>query len=718
MDMALAAKFEHKFMITEFPNQYGKSKTEHELTIDELCARIEVTSKPSKAALPWLKFAIFGDKRTDKKCLRSNANVLEITGAELDYDGKKMTLDAAVAIARKAKLHALLYTSASYTDAAPKWRIVVPASKRLPPDERAKLVARINGLYGGIFDPASFTLSQAFYYGQVGDNPAHRAIVVGGDFIDERDDLDAGAIWAGGKQAPPAPSNEPINSFTEYGDKPIPAPPLAKMKAALAAIPNDGIDRKGWIDAGMAIKREYPGAEGWQLFRDWSATWTGWATPKDFDELYTRKVWDGLKPHSITAGALFRLADEATPGWRDAYEAGASKVDTGEVHASEAFGYSWTWHWHGETAITDSRPYLIQYVIPEVGTGVLAGQWGTLKTFLALDLAASVMSGNDFIQFPVRRQGGVLFIACEGESEVTVRLEAVLREKCPDMEKAPFAWVEGSPRLLDPNAAKILVAMIKGAGERMMQEFDVPPVLVIIDTTSKAAGYTRGGEDNDSAIAKIIERTFKAVTKACGLFILGVDHFGKDASVGTKGSSGKEDDVDVILAALGDKDITGQVSDTRLCLRKRRGGVNGEEFAYRGRVVDMGIDQYGSPMTTLVLDWETEPGESKVPRPAKDPWAKGTMLRHLRKSLMAISAEKGRDFFPADNKPAVQAVDEKLVRREFYARYMADGSEEQKADTRRKAFKRAVDDAQSMDLIGVREDEDGVTWIWMTNPAG
>jgi AAA domain len=328
------------------------------------------------------------------------------------------------------------------------------------------------------------------------------------------------------------------------------------------------------------------------------------------------------------------------------------------------------------------------------------------------------MSGTDFIEFPVRRQGGVLFIACEGESEVPVRLEAVLREKCPGMEKAPFAWVEGSPRLLDPNAAKILVAMIKSASERMMQEFGVPPVLVIVDTTSKAAGYTRGGEDNDSAIAKIIERTFRAAAKACGLFILGVDHFGKDASVGTKGSSGKEDDVDVILAALGDKDITGQVSDTRLCLRKRRSGANGQELAYNMRVVDMGIDQYGSPMSTLVLDWETKPvGSDKLPRPPKDLWQKKAALRLLRKSLMAIATDQGRDFFPADDKPPVQAVDERLVRQEFYTRFLAEGTPEQKADTRRKAFKRAVDEAQRDELVGVREDEDGVTWIWMTSPS-
>ena len=347
-------------------------------------------------------------------------------------------------------------------------------------------------------------------------------------------------------------------------------------------------------------------------------------------------------------------------------------------------------------------------MIPEVGYGVLPGQWGTLKTFLALDLAASVMSGNIFIQFEVRRQGGVLFVACEGENEIPVRLEAVLKEKYPSIDKAPFAWVSGCPRLLNPNAAKILTAMVNDAAERMRQEFNLPVALIIVDTTSKAAGYTKGGEDNDTAIAKIIASKLYAVAQACGVFILGIDHFGKDVTVGTRGSSSKEDDVDVILAALGEKDTTGRVSDTRLCLRKRRGGPNGEEFLYSGRVINMGFDQYGAPMSTLVIDWEPMPTEV---RPERTPWKKASLQR-LRKSIDTLTAAmKVHELFPDDTKVPVQAVDVEDVRKEFYARFMAEGTPEQKADTRRKAFKRAIDEATTTGALGLRE-QDGVTWIW------
>ena len=129
----------------------------------------------------------------------------------------------------------------------------------------------------------------------------------------------------------------------------------------------------------------------------------------------------------------------------------------------------WNFHWHGEEPVEDSRPQLIRDLIPEVGVGLIAGQWGTYKTFCALDLATAVMSGADFVKFPVLRKGGVLFLACEGQSEVSIRLEGVLKHKCAGMEKAPFAWLEQCPRLLDKTAGAELADMIKAADREMRQ---------------------------------------------------------------------------------------------------------------------------------------------------------------------------------------------------------------------------------------------------------
>jgi hypothetical protein len=81
-----------------------------------------------------------------------------------------------------------------------------------------------------------------------------------------------------------------------------------------------------------------------------------------------------------------------------------------------AFGHSWHWIWHGEVNALDMRKYLIEDLLPEIGVALIPGQWGTYKTFVTMDLSASVMTGAPFIRFPVTRKGGVLFIACEGRT--------------------------------------------------------------------------------------------------------------------------------------------------------------------------------------------------------------------------------------------------------------------------------------------------------------
>jgi putative DNA primase/helicase len=189
----------HLIHVTFFPTQAAQELSTKDMTLEQLRDLVRGTSAKTKGDLPWLKLAKFGDKRTDKNCLRNNPNVIAISGIELDYDAKEMSFEDAIEMVEDVGLSALLYTSASYTAALPKWRIVLPTSCELPPGEREKLVMRVNGIFNGIFASESFTLSQAFYYGSVNSNPLHRAEVVEGDFIDQRTDLDAGAMGKTGK---------------------------------------------------------------------------------------------------------------------------------------------------------------------------------------------------------------------------------------------------------------------------------------------------------------------------------------------------------------------------------------------------------------------------------------------------------------------------------------------------------------------------------------
>jgi len=380
------------------------------------------------------------------------------------------------------------------------------------------------------------------------------------------------------------------------------------------------------------------------------------------------------------------------------------RTKTGEEQKVEVF-------WHGQVDYRASRPYLVQDCIPEVGHGLIAGQWGMFKTFGALELAHSCMSGAPWLGYEIMCRGGVLFIALEGSAEVPIRLQGVIEDRGKIEGPAPFAWIETCPPLVGKNAADEICKIAEPIAKKFASRFGVPLVLIIIDTIIAAAGYTRDGAENDAAAGQAVMNTLKAVAHRMKCFVIGIDHFGKAVETGTRGTSAKEGSADVVIAMLGDKSVSGEVTNTRLALRKRRGGPNGEEYPFTVRKVDMGPDQFGKPMTTLVLDWGA--AQAAQPAAAKDRWTKPT--RRLRQVLMTILADHGSQHQPYADGPTVRAVDIELVRQEFYRQYPADGDEKQKAETRRQAFHRAVTAAQDASLIAGRE-LNGVELVWLTKP--
>ena len=329
------------------------------------------------------------------------------------------------------------------------------------------------------------------------------------------------------------------------------------------------------------------------------------------------------------------------------------------------------------------------------------------------------MTGRPYLGNAITRPGGVLFFALEGASEIPVRIQGTLDHKgSKRLDPAPFYWVTQCPPLTDPKAAGVIIDTAKAVTAEFQERFQLPLTLIVIDTVVAGAGYRREGQDNDAAVTHAIMATMARVGRALGCFVFGIDHYGKDASVGTRGSSVKEADADIILACLADRTEEGLVSNTRLALRKRRSGVNGEEFPFRPRVVELGTNKYGKPETTLVLDFGADPNAS--PRPAQnDDWGKTKPVLHLRKVIMALMAEHGEDIRPFPDGKPVRALKLELVEAEFRRSYPAGSkggpnTKEQTLNTRLKAFKRAVEDAVIRKGVIVTREIHGVDWVWLT----
>jgi putative DNA primase/helicase len=184
----------HSFFVTFFPDKFAKTQSIDALTLDELADLIAGQEASDKARMPWLKLARFGGNVTDRGSLRSNANMLDLTGIEAEHDAGTMSFEAAVATLQAIRLRCIVYTTPSYQPGTKeRWRVLAPLSESLPTTERAALVARLNGALGGVLADESFTLSQAYLYGHLPE-AAFAVEVIDGDFIDLADDLEAGAI--------------------------------------------------------------------------------------------------------------------------------------------------------------------------------------------------------------------------------------------------------------------------------------------------------------------------------------------------------------------------------------------------------------------------------------------------------------------------------------------------------------------------------------------
>jgi hypothetical protein len=360
----------------------------------------------------------------------------------------------------------------------------------------------------------------------------------------------------------------------------------------------------------------------------------------------------------------------------------------------------------GEPDARPAQAWLIKGLVPIVGHGLLAGQWGAGKTFILLDMAMMVCTGQPFLGAEIKRQCGVLLIAAEGANQVRTRLDAVVHHKCAD-QKLPFGWYEMSPVLLKQGAVEMLIAMARQADHDMRRRFGVPLGLIIVDTIPAAAGYSRSGDEQDSSATQAVHNVLRALAQETDAFVLGVDHYGKSLESGVRGSSSKEGASDLVLACLGDRSMSGAVSNTRLAVRKNRAGKQGQEFPFGLREVEgPGHDEDGNPIKSMVVDW-TVPASSASP--TQDPWEtvrredQRTAVMRLKRALMATLAELGVELPIPPDGPVVRMIKQEDVRKAFYALTPAEGTPAQKAKQRRQKFIRALDWAEAKGVIAIHE---------------
>jgi hypothetical protein len=223
-------------------------------------------------------------------------------------------------------------------------------------------------------------------------------------------------------------------------------------------------------------------------------------------------------------------------------------------------------------------PWLVKGVLPAKGLAVIYGPSGSGKSFLSLDLAASIAEGKSWFGRRVN-SAPVVYLALEGEDGIRQRTEA---------------WVQHNGEPL-PNNLQFILQPFKLSDAKDVDELaKVLPkgCVLIIDTLSKASSTSDENTSHDMGVLTDAAKRLQVLTD--GLVLL-IHHTGKNESAGMRGHSSLSATIDASIQ------VSRQGSLRHWTFDKVKDGADGVSEGFKLLEVELGIDADGDPITSCVV---------------------------------------------------------------------------------------------------------------------
>jgi hypothetical protein len=327
------------------------------------------------------------------------------------------------------------------------------------------------------------------------------------------------------------------------------------------------------------------------------------------------------------------------------------------------------------------RDYLLKGLISPAEMSVWWGPPKCGKSFLLLRVAYRIAQGQQVFGRRVK-PCPVLYVAAEGEAGLAGRLRAI-RDELGDAPR--FHLIAQPVDLLHPD----------GDLENVRRAADaIGAKLIVLDTLARmmAGGDENGPEDMGRFIANV-----GRLRTDTGAHVAVVHHGTKNPSGSTPRGHGSligAADLVVEIAKADDASRTATVTAAK-------DDPDGAAMGFKLRVIELGTDQDGDPITTCIVDEMDEP---------TTPGAKLSKSEARARGFLA-------DLIVAEGKPlptgaefptGLCGVPETRWREECESRRL---STSDKKDSHRAAFRRAYDGLLASAIVATR---DGT--IWLTRP--
>jgi hypothetical protein len=310
--------------------------------------------------------------------------------------------------------------------------------------------------------------------------------------------------------------------------------------------------------------------------------------------------------------------------------------------------------------------YIIEELFETDTLGLIFGDPGCGKSFLAIDIGLSVASGTLFHDREVK-QGSVFFIAGEGHNGLARRFAAWSKGRDVPLSDVPLFVSERAAQFLDGTSAKAVADAVAD----LANEHGIP-ALIIIDTLARNFGA--GDENNTKDMSEFVVAIDDLKMRFPGCSVLIVHHSGHADKQRARGAMALKGALDTEYRV--EKDETGM----RLINTKMKDAESPQDLFFRIKQVDL------DDITKSAILQATDAPERR---------SRLSAGQKLAQTTYATAAAKNGIWDDA----AFRGVQIECWRTEFYAKHTGDSLE-----TKKKAFQRVRSDMAASGKLIVQND--------------
>jgi KaiC/GvpD/RAD55 family RecA-like ATPase len=236
------------------------------------------------------------------------------------------------------------------------------------------------------------------------------------------------------------------------------------------------------------------------------------------------------------------------------------------------------------------RSWLVDNIVPLRGLTVLGGASGSGKTFVAIDVAVAVASGQPFLGHKTE-PSGVIYVSTEDDLENLKRRFVPHADRLnPIRHEVPLRASSSYMNLAADYRAAMRV--VEDQINILRRTRGIAPGLIVLDTIQ---GMSHGLDENSPSGMGLILRFLREIEDRHGCAVMALHHTPQGAER-LRGHGSLHAAAQAVLV------VRQEGQGGSLSAVKLKSGPGNLKLGFRRRVVSLGNDAWGDEVTTCVIE--------------------------------------------------------------------------------------------------------------------